>query len=188
MLLRGGNAVEDQLPTSAGESGPENQAGDTNIEWKNNENETAPIRRVFTDEANSVAHYLLHQPGLPQHCEECRRAKTKRKTRFCKACADKVPDAEYGENFTCEHVNFRHVYKNKIVNGYAEGFTYLDRHTIFRLAQLVHTRDHDDTFEALQFMKGGHEWKKMYSDNGGSIKTTCKSLPVLWDPGMHNLT
>ena len=68
----------DEKPTSAGETGPDDNAGDTETEWERDENETVPVRRVLRDEANSVAHYLLHRPGLLQHCEECRRAKTKR--------------------------------------------------------------------------------------------------------------
>ena len=183
-----GGAEAEQPPTSAGESGPEDQAADTDTGWEGDENETMPVRRVLRDEANSVAHYLLHRPGLPQHCKECRHAKTKRKTKFCRTYNEKCPDASYGDNTTCDHVNFRDVYKNKGVNGYAEGLTYLDRHSNFRMGQPVLTRDHTDTFEALQFMKGGDEWKRMYSDNEGSIKTACKALAVLWDPcqpGIH---
>jgi len=89
---------------------------------------------------------------------------------------------------TGDHVNFRDIYKNKGVDGYAEAMTFLDRHTDFRMAQPVHTRDHEDTHCALQFMKGGDEWERMYSDNEGSIKTACKALAVLWDPcqpGIH---
>ena len=181
-------AEADQPPTSAGESGPEDQAADTDTEWEGDENETIPVRRVLRDEANSVAHYLLHRPGLPQHCEECRHAQTRRKKIFCRTYSEKCPDASCGDNTTCDHVNFRNVYKNKGVNGYAEGLTYLDRHTNFRMGQPVHTRDQTDTFEDLPFMKGGDEWKKMYSDNEGSIKTACKALAVLWDPcqpGIH---
>lgn len=128
---------EEQQPTTAGESGPDDQAAETDTEWEAEENETVPVRRVLRDEANSVAHYSLHRPGLPQHCEECRHAKTKRKKRFCKTFGEKVPNAASGDTVTCDHVNFRDVCKNKWVNGYAEGLTYLDRHTNFRMAQLT---------------------------------------------------
>ena len=180
--------ADNQIPTSAGETGPDDNAGDTDTEWERDENETVPVRRVFRDEANSVARYLLHRPGLPQHCEECRRAKTKRKKRFCKTFSEKVPDATYGTSVTSDHVNFKDVYKNRGVDGYVEAVTFLDRHSNFRLGQPVKSKDHDDTFESLQFMKGREEWQRMYSDNEGWIKTACEQLGVLWDPcqpGIH---
>jgi len=105
------NVTSDQEPvtTSAGEDGPD-VAEDTDTEWERDDNETVPVRRVLRDEANSVAHYLLHRPGLPQHCEQCRQAKMKRKKRFCKAFSERAPeDVKYGMNVTSDHVNFRDI-------------------------------------------------------------------------------
>ena len=42
----------DEKPTSAGETGPDDNAGDTETEWERDENETVPVRRVLRDEAN----------------------------------------------------------------------------------------------------------------------------------------
>ena len=106
------DAEAEQPPTSTGESGPEDQAADTDTEWEGDENETIPVRRVLRDEANSVAHYLLHRPRLPQHCEECRHAKTKRNNKFCRTYNEKCINASYGDNTTCDHVNPRDMYKN----------------------------------------------------------------------------
>ena len=99
-----------------------------------------------------------------------------------------MPDATYGTNVTSDHINFKDVYKNRGIDGHTEGVSFLDRHTNFRLAQPVKTKDHDDTFETLQFMKGKDEWQRMYSDNETSIHTACRQLGVLWDPcqpGIH---
>ena len=182
--------VEATPPTSAGEEAPTLEPEDTDTEWEADENEVAPVRRVLRDEANSVAHYLLHRPGLPSHCQECYWAKMKRKKRFCGAYNGKKDkeSTKYGQNTTCDHVYFKDIYKIRGVDGYAEALTFLDRHTDFRGGTPVTSRDHSDTHEALQFLKGGDEWERMYSDNEGSIKTACKQLGVLWDPcqpGVH---
>ena len=95
------DAVDEQGPTTAGESGPDDLVADSETEWEADENETVPVRRNLRDEANSVAHYLFHRPGLPQHCEECRRAKTKRRKR--------VLQVVRRESARCNIRNERHV-------------------------------------------------------------------------------
>ena len=79
------------MTTSAGEDGPEVVDDiETEVGW--DENETVPVRRVFRDEANSVAHYLLHCLGPPRHCERRRPAKIKRKRTFRKAYSERGPE------------------------------------------------------------------------------------------------
>jgi hypothetical protein len=177
---------EAEVTTDTGAEGGEDTGGES--EWEAEEScEAPPVKRCLRDEANSVTHYLLHRPGLPQHCQECRWAKTKRKKRFCSPF--KREFHRYGEQVSADHVYFKDIYQVKGVEGYSEGLTFLDRCTNFRGGQPVQSRDHADTEEALRFLKGTDSWEVMYSDNEPSLRSTCKSMAVTWEPcqpGIHN--
>ena len=142
------------------------------------------------DEVNSTKHYLLHRPALPQHCEDCMRAKTKRKKGFAKLYRECT--GEYGVRVTCDHIHMKDS-KNKNQNagtdGHVQILSFLCKETRLRQAVPVKTISETATTNALRFLKGNDDWGILYGDNFGGYESAAYANNCAYQfsqPGVHH--
>ena len=167
--------------TEAGESGGEETADESS------EDEDQPIaRRSLWDVANSVDHWLTHKPGLPKHCEDCLRAKTRRMRRTAKK--ESRSPKKFGDLITCDHVLMKDWLGYKGVDGIPDLLNVFDLATRCKYAIPTDSADSLDTYTALNFVKGKSPVNTLYSDNWGAFKKAAKQLKFNWEPcqpGVH---
>ena len=185
---------DDDVPSSDEELHDENREEDQAIEPPPRahpalEPRRPTVRRNLKEEANSAAHYLLHRPGLPQHCEECAAAKTKRRKRFCGAFSKNRTVTKHGDIITCDHTPMLDCYHNPGLDGNRELFVMLDAFTKYRNADPVKNKDEEESRDAMVHWKGSDEWKLVYSDNALAIRNAARHVGVAWEPclpGVHH--
>ena len=186
------NTQIQDLDTSDGGGASIPEEDESAITWNSDLEEAADlaagtsVRRNLREESLSVAHFLLHKTTLPQHCEICMRAKTKRKKKFCLQ-SNRVLD-RCGRISTCDHINMIDAFKSRGVDGYAYILNQLDVFTNFKQCVPTHKMDDMDTYDALVQMKGDDRWDRLYSDNWDAFQNAAKRLGVAKEgsqPGVH---
>ena len=161
--------------------------GDSPAATDESESEEESVRRNLYAESISLFHYLNHKPGLPQHCDACRRAKLRRRRRASRAF--KRETGKFGDILTCDHVYMKDFLKRPGVGGTPDVFNVLDIHTHYKYSAPVTGFDSMEMLDCLQELAGTDKIKTVYADSYPSYKKAISKIEANYEksiPGIHH--
>ena len=146
-------------------------------------------RRDKKKEAASPEHHRNHKPAIPEHCDTCRRAKTRNKYRFAKRSLRECKKWE--DVITMDHILMRDWYGRPGIGGYPDVLNLLDVATNFKYCEPVESKDTLDTYMSIKFCLGDNyndHVQRICSDGFKSLKKATRQLQLNWEPskpGVH---
>ena len=172
---------------TVGELTTANNTDDSDLECVSDTDPTEiEVRHSLIKESMSLEHFLNHKRSLPDHCEMCMRAKTKRKPR--KRGSFSRETTAFGEIGTIDHVVMKDWMGLPGVGGFYDALNYLDLFSGYKASVPVKKKDTFETFTALNNIKGKDIFASIYSDNWEALKKAVRGIRATWEgslPGVH---